>query len=598
VIATALAFRTPVAAAAVLACVLGFLYHHTQAFDEAHYLRHVASLRLLKQLDAQAELDVMRSRMGLNPHYDTLTATAGELSRLAAVLGPALSDPHHLSSDGARRRVVAAVESKVERIEQFKSRNAILRNSVAFLPSAAADALAALAQQPVSQPAASLAAAGVNRLLLACLLYSEQPTAQRETELMDALVSLPSSDPGLSADARERLDLLYAHAATVMREQQSVDELLREMAASGTGSKIDELHDAVVAEQQHAAADARQYRHYLLLFAAILVALLLYAALHVVRGRRLIDRMNRELQAANEHLERRVRERTLELERTQSELVSTARRAGMAEIATNVLHNVGNILNSVNVSAGMAVTLLRRSRVESLSRAMELMSAHTGDLGQFLQSDEKGRLLPAYLTGLAASLEQEQREMAAELGHLVKSIDHIKDVVATQQSYAGGIPVIEPVRVCELAEDALRIQGGALARHRVQVVREFGEVPQLRLDRARLLQILVNLISNAKNAMDGDGADPAKRLVLRIAAHDARLRVSVQDDGVGIPPDHLTRIFSHGFTTRPDGHGFGLHSSALAAREMGGTLVASSDGPGRGATFILELPIDSQAVAA
>ena len=182
--------------------------------------------------------------------------------------------------------------------------------------------------------------------------------------------------------------------------------------------------------------------------------------------------------------------------------------------------------------------------------------------------------------------------MAEELARLIRSVDHIKDVVATQQSYAGSASIVEPLQICDLAEDALRMSGEALARHRVTVVREFAQVPVLPLDRAQVLLILVNLISNAKYAME-NMADGARQITLHMEAAGGLLRISVADQGEGIPAENLTRIFAHGFTTRKTGHGFGLHSCALAARQMGGTLTAHSDGPGLGATFTLELPIDT-----
>jgi signal transduction histidine kinase len=285
------------------------------------------------------------------------------------------------------------------------------------------------------------------------------------------------------------------------------------------------------------------------------------------------------------------------LENSRIESIAAAHQAGRAEIATNVLHNVGNILNSVNVSAGLLGSTLRASRAQGLARAVQLMDTHAADLGDFLTLDDKGRLLPAYLGQLAQALAAEQQGLLDELARLTRSVDHIKEVVATQQSYAGSASVVEPVQIRELAEDALRMSGAALARHRVQVVREFAPVPLLRLDRTRVLQILVNLIGNAKNAME-NMPDDTHRMTLSIdvAGHadsGKNLRICVRDEGEGISADNLTRIFAHGFTTRKAGHGFGLHSCALAARQMGGTLSAHSDGPGRGATFTLELPIDT-----
>jgi signal transduction histidine kinase len=260
-----------------------------------------------------------------------------------------------------------------------------------------------------------------------------------------------------------------------------------------------------------------------------------------------------------------------------------------------VLHNVGNILNSVNVSVELVSSTLRHSRAKGLSQAVQLMHEHAADLGDFLTHDARGQMLQGYLSQLARALALEQQGMGDELRHLTTSIDHIKDVVAIQQTYAGGsTSVVEPVQLCDLAEDALRMSSDALQRHQVSVVREFSQVPLLRLDRARVLQILVNLISNAGHAMESSPG-PSHQLTLRVeSVAGSRLRVSVRDEGEGIAAENLTRIFVHGFTTRKTGHGFGLHSCALAARQMGGTLTAHSDGPGRGATFTLEIPINNQ----
>jgi len=289
-----------------------------------------------------------------------------------------------------------------------------------------------------------------------------------------------------------------------------------------------------------------------------------------------------------------LKEAQTRIEEVQAQLLITARMAGMAEIATNVLHNVGNVLNSVNVSAGMVSARLRASKLKGLARAMQLMDAHPDDLGEFLTHDARGKLVPGYLRELAQALEDEHAAMAEELGVLVKSIDHIKEVVASQQSYAGASHVVESLKFDELLDDALRMNAGALTRHNVAVVKNIAELPTLPLDRHRLLQILVNLISNAKHAMDG-ASDQSPCITLGAALVDVEgtrvLHITVTDNGEGIAPENLIRVFAHGFTTRKNGHGFGLHSCVLAAQEMGGTLTARSDGLGQGATFILDIPM-------
>ena len=280
-----------------------------------------------------------------------------------------------------------------------------------------------------------------------------------------------------------------------------------------------------------------------------------------------------------------------ELREAQAELVTTARRAGMAEIATNVLHNVGNVLNSVNVSAQVLYEKVHTSKGPGVAKVAQLMKEHPDDLGDFISSDPKGRALPDYLDKLADALAIEQQVMIAELAQLTRRIDHIKEIVATQQSYAGNASVLESGSLRELVEDVVRICDVSLARHHITLIKEFSDVPQMPLDKHRVLQILVNLINNAKQALEA-GANRSPQIILRLRViDDGRVRVEVEDNGEGIAQDNLARVFEHGFTTRVDGHGFGLHSCILAAHELGGDLTVRSAGPGRGALFILELPL-------
>lgn len=274
-------------------------------------------------------------------------------------------------------------------------------------------------------------------------------------------------------------------------------------------------------------------------------------------------------------------------------LLEASRKAGMAEIANNVLHNVGNVLNSVNISAEQVSRKMHASKSQGLAKAVQLINEHAADLGDFMTCDEKGKLLPGYLNQLVEALAAEQQSIVEELGQLTNSVDHIKDIVATQQSYAGVSSIVEPLQITDLLEKALRMQTGTLTRHQITVVKEFAEVPVLMLDQHKVLLILINLISNAKHAM-AHLVDRPRKMTLSVDVMDkGSLRVCVKDEGEGIAPENLARMFAHGFTTRKDGHGFGLHSSALAAMEMEGTLTAQSDGPGKGAIFTLEIPLNS-----
>jgi signal transduction histidine kinase len=288
-----------------------------------------------------------------------------------------------------------------------------------------------------------------------------------------------------------------------------------------------------------------------------------------------------------DRVEAHERERSL-----QHQLRDASRQAGMAEIATNVLHNVGNVLNSVNISASLVTDKVKKPRSSGLGKVAALLQEHESDLGTFVATDERAKHLPVYLSQLAQHLIVDQEFTLQELGLLRKNIDHIKEIVAMQQSYSKLVGVPERLAVAGLVDDALRMNTGAFTRHGVQLKCEIDEVPEIVVEKHKVLQILVNLLRNAKHACEASGKTE-KEVVVRVAKKTGGVQITVTDNGVGIQPEHMKRIFSHGFTTKKDGHGFGLHSGALAAKELGGALRADSAGPGRGATFTLDLPLKS-----
>jgi two-component system, NtrC family, sensor kinase len=303
-----------------------------------------------------------------------------------------------------------------------------------------------------------------------------------------------------------------------------------------------------------------------------------------------------ELQEQVDALQREIKEREQAEEAlriSQQKLLETSRLAGMAEVATGVLHNVGNVLNSVNVSAGLVVEKLRRSKAPKLAKAAALLTQHNGNVGEYLTHDPNGQKLPGYLAKLGEFFVAENAELLEEVDQLGRNIEHIKEVVAMQQSYAKVSGVFENLPAHRLVEDAISMNIGAFERHGVAVERQFSPVPLVRVDRHKVLQILINLLRNAKYALD-ESKRPDKRITISVfAVNERNVHIVVADNGIGISPENLTRIFAHGFTTREEGHGFGLHSGALAARAMGGSLSVASVGAGHGATFTLELPIAS-----
>jgi len=380
-------------------------------------------------------------------------------------------------------------------------------------------------------------------------------------------------DPVVSFTGKPYMNSLTAETtfSPEGREYYAAAERAHEFAVENTKSLQTQIIN-LAATILHTSSDAA-LRLRTLLLGGVVAALLLAAAaawFQLMRARLL--RAQAELQEAHEAL------------------VRASRQAGMAEVASSVLHNVGNVLNSVNVSANLLDERIQASKASGLARVAAMLKEQGEQLGSFIANDERGKRLPSYLEQLSSQLLADREAALKELASLVKSVEHIKDIVRMQQSYATLGGVVESVAVADLVNDSVQLNSEAFSRHGVTLACEFEEVPAVTVDKHRVLQILVNLIRNAKYACDDSGRSD-KRITIRVTRCALGAAIEVVDNGVGIPSENLPRIFRHGFTTRPGGHGFGLHSAALAAQELKGSLRAASDGPGCGATFRLELPI-------
>ncbi|WPB75470.1 AAA family ATPase [Archangium violaceum] len=303
-----------------------------------------------------------------------------------------------------------------------------------------------------------------------------------------------------------------------------------------------------------------------------------------------VQRARTELRQANDELERRVEERTHELKQAQARLMDTAREVGMAEVASNVLHNVGNVLTSAVVNLEMMRKIVGSLRVGRLNQAAALLVDHRGDMADFLTKDPRGGKLPDYLAALGKDMMSDQMRLMEDLDAMDRHMEHIRAIVQVQQTYARNSLMMEECELPGLIDDALRIQMASLQRHGVTIHRQVSQVPRVFVDKHKVLQILINLLSNARQALDGV-PEGKRNLWVKLEAAGNVARILVVDDGVGIAPELMGKLFMHGFTTRKDGHGFGLHASALAAQMLKGQLKLESKGPGQGAVATLELPL-------
>jgi two-component system sensor kinase FixL len=273
-----------------------------------------------------------------------------------------------------------------------------------------------------------------------------------------------------------------------------------------------------------------------------------------------------------------------------TQLLHAARLAGMEEVASSVLHNVGNVLNSLNVCASTVVERVTTSRLDGLARVAELVRSRAGDLGQFVTADASGKKLPDYLETLARYWTEEQAALLRELRRLTNYVNHIKDVVSRQQSLTGLSGHAESASISDLIEDSLTLAAAGLERLGVGLRRDCANDFALNVDRRKFMLILVNLISNARDSVLASDVRNKEITVRSELLQEGYARVDVIDNGLGIPAENLDRIFARGFTTKRNGHGFGLHSSALAARDLGGSLTVHSEGANRGAIFTVKIP--------
>ncbi|MDJ0836878.1 MAG: two-component regulator propeller domain-containing protein [Acidobacteriota bacterium] len=278
----------------------------------------------------------------------------------------------------------------------------------------------------------------------------------------------------------------------------------------------------------------------------------------------------------------------------QSELVQTAHEAGRADIAIGVLHNIGNLLSSVNISAGMIREGYEKSKLDRLSAATSLLSKHLDDLENFIRDNPKGRSLLLYLVKLEKLLKEERSKGLNHVVRLLDKVDVIRNYIMMHQTYVRAGFFEEEVVPADVLEDALLLQAGSIDRHGIKVVKEYEDVPRLRLQKAKLINILINLYKNAREAMEYVPKGK-RRLTIRLYLEEQTVVVAVTDNGSGIKAEHRAKLFSQGFTTKKTGNGFGLHSCANYMREMGGSIHVESDGEGKGAAFFLRFPLEKSA---
>lgn len=280
--------------------------------------------------------------------------------------------------------------------------------------------------------------------------------------------------------------------------------------------------------------------------------------------------------------------------RLESQLRDAEYRLEMANVASTVLHNVGNVLNSVNVAGKVLEDLARQSSVVLIHRMSNLLKEHDEDWMTFLSEDPKGKKIIPFLKKIGEPLLEEQQTLLKEIQGLQRHLSHVRHIILSHQAMARDHGWVEPVAIEELLEQAIELSFEPRDFVWVTIRREYCQIPPVLVDKNQVLQILVNLFRNAKQAMQ-QFPQPMHTFTLSTRRHVDlpyhKVEVIVQDTGVGIAPEHVNRMFTRGFTTKKEGNGIGLHSSARTLEKLGGSLSVYSAGTGLGATFTITVPI-------
>ncbi len=277
------------------------------------------------------------------------------------------------------------------------------------------------------------------------------------------------------------------------------------------------------------------------------------------------------------------------LKKTQEMLTDAARHSGMSEIAANTLHNLGNLLNSINTSADEIIDLNRDLPVSLLQRLSALLAEHIDNLPEFLSNHQQGRQVPEALQLIAETLSRVSGDIDREVQDLRQVLDQLKTSLSDQERHIQTEEASQAIALSSCLEEALRVEEPLLTSRDVTLVKDWSDLPRVMIPKSRFLRVLVNLINNAVDAM-AESSGERRLTITGSRREDGSVDVTVADTGCGIAPENMTQLFRAGYTTKKRGSSFGLHYSANIMHELGGSIAANSDGLGCGATFTLTLP--------
>jgi two-component system, NtrC family, sensor kinase len=576
--------------ALVLGLVLALLIGKTRAVDFDAHNEIVTTLRKLKQVDAEWNVDVLRSRTGLNTHYDPVASPLPLIASLEEALRDG-SDRVWRDDEESHARLMAllvdyrkAMDHKVALIERFKSQNAVLRNSSRFLPVAASDLVEATRSQGAAQ--ADRVERSLNDVLLHTMSYVQTPeVAMRTTVEGDMRQVLALTEP-MTPTVRERAQTLVDHIGTVLRQHDASNVVLTELTAVPTAKAIDALADAHAQQHDALLAGQQTYRQALIAYALLLLALLAYLGWRLFSNYRLLNQAHGALVRSNR-----------ELQDSQAHLVQAEKMSALGQMVAGIAHEINTPL--AYIKGTFEVVKEQLVQVRTLAESSQ-------QFAQQARRDQRDKVaLTARFFGLEAAVhdvvsEGTLDEMGVLLNDGVHGIEQISEIVVNLKNFSR----LDRAKVSEFSLhaglDSTLLLAKNLLKNGIEVRREYGtDVPKIACSPSQVNQVFLNIISNAAHALQSMGSAHAGLITLRTLRDGAdKVRVEIQDNGSGIAKEVLPKVFDPFFTTKPigQGTGMGLSISYKIVQEHGGQITVESEA-GLGTVFTVVLPIVADVAA-
>lgn len=571
-----------IAIAVVLIAMLGFLFSKTRNVDFDAHNDVISNLRQLKQIDAEWNIDVFKSKMGINNNYDPVAQPLPVIRELATSLTQKTVETGESAElETMLKSFQEIMAKKIAMIERFKSQNSIYRNSTNFLPTAYDDVIATAKRIGLSSARQAELEATVNPVFSETLSYNLTPDTALKDKLTQQLVTLRERAEQYPLEVKESIEVLIAHIGTTLKQQDIGASLLNELSALPTAKKIDELSDTYSKTHETRLLDQQFYRQLAIAYSVFLLALLGYLGWRLIRSYRQLGKVNGALTQANR-----------ELKESQMQLVQSEKMSALGQMVAGIAHEINTPL--AYVKGTLDVMKEHLSKVHDLANSSHLFATSLRD-----KNADKNELNTQYLQVATLSHDVVKNKRFEELDSMLSDGTHgigqISEIVINLRNFSR----LDRASVANFdvrkGLDSTLLLARNLLKHRVTVQTEYLDVPDIMCSPSQINQVFLNIITNAAHAMGEQGT-----LILRTERHDEKLiRIEIQDDGGGIPSSVLPKIFDPFFTTKPigEGTGMGLSISYKIIEAHGGKILVDTE-KGIGTTFSILLPIEQKQAAA